>query len=349
MGIMGSDFLDFFRQIPTGMIACLCLSGFLLVASISYIVFARTRRPKVEATTTETTANSGFTSSAPPAYDTGELPDLDVLLNVPMPAAPLATAPVVPTRAVKPGTYEVKLSDTGESIQAAEVMVIMRDMDEGRLIVQLGDQTYSNLSSFPDSKNRFLKIMKELAGVVVAKPGSSTLSAEIPSSESASEPASSDAPGGLLSRLAENKAEDVPSVRDLLDTPNEPKKVVSAAPPLPLPDGTMPGDLPKFKLQEAPLAPRRGAGLLKMTKDQERELKKPVPELNIAQAIQAYLQYKLSHTPEYAARSINVSQAAGGGVLIEVDGVFYDAVGDVEDVEVRAFLAATIEEWQSRQ
>jgi hypothetical protein len=36
-------------------------------------------------------------------------------------------------------------------------------------------------------------------------------------------------------------------------------------------------------------------------------------------------------------------------VRIQVDDKFYDAVGDVADAEVRAFLSATIQEWQDRQ
>jgi hypothetical protein len=348
---MGSDFSDFFRQLPLGMIACMCLSGAILVGSLIAIFFARSRR-RASGTVAEsdTTAATSFSTPTekPKSYDTGELPDLDVLLNVPIPPAP---APVA-SRAVKPGTYEVKLADTGEAVQAAEVMIIMRDVDEGRLVVQMGDQTYSNLSNFPDGKNRFLKIMKELAGIVAAKPAS-TNAEPTPSPESTtSDPSAApnaEGQSGLLSRLAENKDE-LPTMGDLLaSAPQEPKKVIPTVPPPPLPDGSMPGDLPKFKLGETPIAPRRGSGFIKMTKEQEREMKKPVPEINIAVAIQEYLQHKLRHTPEYAGRSINVSPSPSGGVTIEVDGKFYEAVSDIVDGEVRAFLAMTIEEWQSRQ
>jgi hypothetical protein len=338
---MGSDFNDFMRQIPFGMIACLCVTGILLAGSVSYIVFARVRRArKTGDAVNKASPSMSTTSASPKTYDTGELPDLDVLLNLSIPPDPAAT----PERTVKPGTYSVKLADTGEAVQAAEVMVILRDVDEGRLVVQLGDQTYSNLSDFPDSKNRFLKVMKELAGIVTPRANSPVDNAQ-PSTEAPQ----AAAPSGLLARVAKNEADDVPSVADLLTTPKEPKQPLAAVPPPPLPDGSMPGDLPKFQLPQMPLAPRRGAGLLRMNKDQERELKKPVPEVNIAQAIQSYLQYKLQHTPQYGGRSINVSPAPGGGVKIEVDGTFYDAVSDVEDAEVREFLAATIQEWQSRQ
>jgi hypothetical protein len=318
------------------MVACLCVSGLLLTASIGYIVFARVRRARRAAAPEASAGTAAPYAENKPQYDTGELPDLDVLLDVPIPPAPTAT----PARPAKPGTYSVKLADTGEAVQAAEVMVILRDVDEGRLIVQLGDQAYSNLSDFPDGKNRFLKVMKELAGIVAAKPNAPAAAPETPKAS---------ASGGLMERVAKNKAEDMPDVADLTAAPSAAKALTGNTPPPPLPDGTMPGDLPKFQLGEMPLAPRRGSGLIRMSKEQERALKKPVPELNIAQAIQAYLQYKLQHTQAYPGRSINVSPAPGGGVTIEVDGKFYDAVSDVEDVEVREFLAATIQEWQSRQ
>ncbi len=114
-----------------------------------------------------------------------------------------------------------------------------------------------------------------------------------------------------------------------------------AAPPPPITrDGAMPGDLPKFNTDATPLlAPRK----------RNQPPPPPVPELNIADAIETYLQYKLSHTPEYTGRSVHVHASPGGGVAIEVDGQFYETVSEVANDDVRAFLAATIEEWQSRQ
>ena len=101
----------------------------------------------------------------------------------------------------------------------------------------------------------------------------------------------------------------------------------------------MPGDLPSFKLDDNPYErPKRG---------QKKEVK-PVPELNIAGAIEAYLQYKLHNTPEYAGHSIHIYPSPDGGVSIEVDGRYYDAVGDIPDTEVREFIAGAIQEWQDR-
>ncbi|NWF68017.1 MAG: hypothetical protein HXY40_02935 [Chloroflexi bacterium] len=322
---MELTFFDFLRQLPLGLVACTCLSGLGVLGIWGYIIYARIRRSRAQ-----NAPASGDTQGAYASMGDGDLPELDVLLDI-APAPATASAPA-PQRAAKPGAYAVKLADTGENVQAVEVMVILRDVDEGRLIVQLGEQAYSNLSAQPDSKARFMKIMKELANVVVAKAGA---------------PAPADPPAAPEpSAPAAERAAEIPSVASLINTPPEARP---ATPPPPLPDGSMPGDLPKFKLAEQPLAPRRGIGLMRRSKDEQREISKPVPEINIAQAIQEYLQYKLRHTPQYAGRSINVTPSPSGGVTIEVDGKFYDAVSDIEDMGVRTFMQETIAEWQSRQ
>lgn len=97
-------------------------------------------------------------------------------------------------------------------------------------------------------------------------------------------------------------------------------------------------DLPKFSdFSSEPLKLRGGRP------------KTPVPEIDLAGAIEAYLQHKIRSTAEFAGRSLHVLAAPGGGVQIEVDGHFYEAVGEIEDAPTRRFIAQAIEEWQARQ
>src|SRR5690606_4694022 len=97
-------------------------------------------------------------------------------------------------------------------------------------------------------------------------------------------------------------------------------------------------DLPKFQeLANEPLKLRGGRP------------KNAVPEINLAGAVEAYLQHKLRSTPEFAHRSLHIRPAPDGGVQIEVDGRFYEAVGDIEDERTRQFIASAIAEWQARQ
>jgi hypothetical protein len=82
------------------------------------------------------------------------------------------------------------------------------------------------------------------------------------------------------------------------------------------------------------------------------ETRAPAPHTDtspddLAGQIDMFLQRKLQTEPELAARGIRIHSAAGGGVRIEVDGQFYESVGDVEDEAVRQYIQQTIAEWQA--
>ena len=70
------------------------------------------------------------------------------------------------------------------------------------------------------------------------------------------------------------------------------------------------------------------------------------PALSIADQIEELLQEFLRETPQFAGRTIHIRPALSGGVQIEVDGKFYEGVGDVEDEEVRAALVAVVRRWE---
>lgn len=88
----------------------------------------------------------------------------------------------------------------------------------------------------------------------------------------------------------------------------------------------------------APAAPARGA------KKAEPAEPEPAP-LGIADQIELFLQERLARTPRFANRSIHVYAGKSGAVSIEVDGRTFETVHDVDDVAVRDFLQATIQEW----
>ncbi len=98
-----------------------------------------------------------------------------------------------------------------------------------------------------------------------------------------------------------------------------------------------------------PVTPRAEAIPSKITGVPPTAQQPPPPQGDsIAAQIEAFLQYKLQHS-EFSARSIHVREAIGGGVRIEVDGHFYEGIGDVIDPDVREFLRRTIKEWEARQ
>ncbi|MBI1276530.1 MAG: hypothetical protein GC179_00235 [Anaerolineaceae bacterium] len=332
---MSSDFSEFLGQpFITTMLSILCVVFLLLVGTIAALVYVRRRK-----------AQQKLAASAPPGFVTAasymssghDMPDLDLLVHTPAqqprqsPAAAVAPAPAAasapaPIRSARKGTFTVVPKD-GSSTEAVEVLTILRDVVDGKLLVQMGESTYYNVNNNAEFKERFNKLMREV-GQMVTKPAAPTQTTvdhepEAPAVET-------------------ETASPLPAASDLTEA-NEPSflapKKPAVSPNTYAPSGTLPGDLPSFKLEDNPMQ--------KLKRGQKANLP-PVPEINIAGAIEAYLQHKLAQTPEYANRSIHIYPAPGGGVSIEVDGKYFEAVSDVNDVEIREFLSDTITEWQER-
>lgn len=278
--------------------------------------------------------------------DTGDLPPLDMLLgdvadepeSTPDPIpAPDEPPKVVQLRSMSRDEQYVQLN-TGKIAPAQEVITILRDKDDGRLIIQVGDTAYRTLADSESVKQTFTQVMKELASVIT-KPD-------------ANPPTRKRYVVGQPEAVAKSAPPAAPSIRDLLDeTPSTPKKPepkptpkVKSVPPPPISDGSMPGDLPSFKLEDNPLKVEKKGRFGGQKIESE-----PLPQLDIAAAIETYLQYKLQHTPEYAGRQIHIHGTPLGAIRIQVDQNYYDFVDEVADTEVRSFLQATIAEWQERQ
>ena len=294
--------------------------------------------------------------------DTSDLPPLDMLLGAldedpepePEPIIPDAPPEVVQLRKMEKGVQHVQLN-SGQIAPAQEVITILRDEDDGKLIIQVGDTAYRTLSDSPQIKTMFTQVMKELAGTIT-KPdttpptrkryvvGQPEPAKPAPQPQRATKPQPKPAPQPVA-----DKSDDVASIRDLLvseaetDTTPATQSQVPSTPPPPTPDGTMPGDLPSFKLDDNPLKSEKKGRFGTKTEAE------PVPELDLAAAIETYLQYKLQHTPDYAGRNIHIHGTPSGAIRIQVDDNYYDFVDEVADTNVRAFLQTTIAEWQDRQ
>jgi hypothetical protein len=311
---MGASDLEQFIQQPFvgAMLGLMCFFLVLLLVVVALLIFVRRRR------------NHPFApvSASPAALH--DMPDLSLLVNTPAPApanrpapaAPQAVPPAPPpTRTARQGTYRVPVRDGGAA-EVVEVLTILRDVVDGRLVVQMGDKAYRNVNSDPEFRDRFTRLMRELAQVA-SKPAA-------PASESpAASPASAPPP------LETTPPPAIPPPQ------SAPRRTV----PPPDPGASAPGLLPSFKLEDNPLQKRRRG---------EKFEPKPVPEINIAGAIESYLQHKLYLTGEFAGRTIHIYPAPDGGVSIEVDGQYFDSVADVSDAAVRNFLSETIQEWQDR-
>jgi hypothetical protein len=333
--MLGEELGGLLGQLPMPLIVMTCTAGLLWVGALVYFAVIRPNRAKRREAAKQAEAVPGFVPFSAPAAasaSAAELPDLDLLTSAdpaPAPVRATQTAPALKTSTVpaagarRLSSVDVKLAG-GDTIHAQEALIVLRDPRDGKLIVQMGDTGYKSLDG--GMRGDFMNLMREL-GTLATAPSAAPAPPPMPVSEPVmdAEPA---------------PAADVPLV-EAAPAPVMPPSV-SAAPPSPTGNSVMPGDLPKYSEMKDEIKSR---GAFRAAKSEMP----PVPELNIPAAIEAYLQYKKQFSPEYAQRSIHVLPAPGGGVRIEVDGTYFESVGDVADAEVRAFLQSTIQEWQKRQ
>jgi hypothetical protein len=341
------QFASFLDQLPAQFYFLVCGSGLLLTLAIVWVGFIKPWRAKAKLkrreeggtpaptyTATEpdflaADAAAAPAQSRPREFDPGQLPDLDALVSVEdddleETASPVEPGPDIPAQPATPsapspaplaaGKQRVRLN-TGAVIEADEVVSILRDPRDGRLIVEYNDTGYRTLIDTPEIKQHFVQVMRELSEVVT-NPDENPPEGETPA----------------VDTLAGS------------EPPPSPRSSASTPPPPLTPEGAMPGDLPKFSVEESLKLEETGR-LFKKARYEPA----PVPEINIAASIEAYLQHKLRHAPEFSGRAIHVRSAPGGGVNIQVDNALYETVDEIADPEVREFLAVTIQEWQDRQ
>jgi hypothetical protein len=114
--------------------------------------------------------------------------------------------------------------------------------------------------------------------------------------------------------------------------------------------GEAPGGL-KARLTKTDTQPQKPGRLQKITQQiRGQGAAQPTePPSGIADAVEEFLQVRLSTSPQFAARSIHIRPSHDHGVNIEVDGHYYNAIDEVIDADVRDFLFALMKEWEARQ
>lgn len=210
----------------------------------------------------------------------------------------------------------VHLAD-GRTVSAEPAMTLLRDTD-GRLLVQLNGTAYYTLSESPVARQTVNDLLAELAdGPLKAPPAAAPRPTAAPE-KPAPQPSQTTTPQKL-------------NTEEMLPPPPIDEK------------GTMPGDLPSYRYDDNPLE-FEAKGL------RGRKIKfEAPPTVDIASAIDAYLQHKLRYTPQMDGHKISIRPSPNGGVRILVDGATYEAVDEVDDPDIRNFIQAAINEWQERQ
>jgi hypothetical protein len=210
------------------------------------------------------------------------------------------------------GVFTVALAD-GATVPATEVMRLLRDVATGRLIAQMGGVAFVCPPESADAEfmRRYAAILRDLGAAPDETP----------------QPVAA-APAPIVEPAP--PAEPAPP-RPAAPPPAAPRPKATGAAPLP-------GDLPRFTSPESKESPRLG----------RKPTVTSVPDINIGQSIEAYLQYRLADH-DLAGRSIHVLPAGEDGVRIEVDGHSYDGIDQITDPAVQEFLRQAIDDWQHRQ
>jgi len=322
---------EFLDQLPPGIVAYGVMIPFLLVLLLVYFAairpaLANRKKRKADGASLITptpfiaTPNTPVAKTSWAASLNEDMPDLDLLLTRELSPSTPAPRPAGPRSL---GEVEVALV-TGEILRAREELVLLRDPADGRLIVQMPGAAYKSSASAPAAKEGFSRLMNELAKSLALPEG-----AVAPVSAGLSEPvAVIPAPAPPVTPPPPLPPLQRPSIPLLEPTDkNEP----------------MPGDLPRYTNMRG--AELKGRGFLGRPKFEFEH----IPDLNLAASIEAYLQHRLAQTPGYAGRAWHVHPALGGGVRIQIDGQFFDSVGEISDDSARTFIQATVQEWQDRQ
>jgi hypothetical protein len=165
--LMNPTFEDFLQQLPPAVLGIFWLFGILLVISIGVILIVRYRGAFMPQTTAPAAKNKP--APAPKSSATGDMPDMSVLLGID--AAPNVTSPSVAAEPMEvagevprqAGIVRVKLTN-GKTLEAAELLVMLRDRKTDELIVQIGDLAYTGAEANIDAEysRRFVRLMREL-------------------------------------------------------------------------------------------------------------------------------------------------------------------------------------------
>jgi hypothetical protein len=208
----------------------------------------------------------------------------------------------------------VKLEGNAET-RALELMSVMRDERDARPMLQIGDIAYRTLLNDKEAKSVFTKTMKELAAIILKADDNPPVQTQTKSE-----------PAPLKPAMSNDVAQAIDKAQGHYDEEN------------------IPGVINIPKMDDLPSTHSVGRfGRVKINKPVES-----APELNIADAIEAYLQYKIEQTPEFQGRGIHIRPALGGSIRIIVDNQSYDFVDEIEDAEARAFIQQAINEWQEQ-
>jgi hypothetical protein len=319
---------------------------------------------------------------------TGDLPQPDLaamLGDAPLAEAPPAR---VSPRADRPAVVPPREEPVIEAVvdeppmeietsgDAAALLRVWRDLSDGTLILGIGGRQFRSLVDVrrANQERRFLNVLRDLNALPEATPPDAPAAPPHPADAQSAPPDAVEllrvwrdlADGTLIVEIGGQPFRALDALRragldrrflNVLRDLNALPPSAGAAPESPAattPADPKPADKPILpgpdSAEAVSLSP--GAMFRQMRRVAMGQTPAPVerkPEQTIAEQIEEILQARLADLPDYQSRSIHVRPALSGGVRIEVDGHYYDGVGDVEDAAVRDLLIEVVRAWEQSQ
>lgn len=200
---------------------------------------------------------------------------------------------------------------------------LWRDQGEGRLWLQLDEQSGTSLEGFEgEEKDRARQVAGEFAAWVARpmKPASSSLLRAAQQTDPAPQPASPEPP---LTAPGESSLADKPPASD--------------GPYLPADKAASSGSTEKPRIDIV-----KGIRLT-----MEGSMNKPSAEPSIAAQVDAILQEKLKGT-QLESRGVRLMELPGKGMVVMIGLDQYDTVEDVPFPEIKALLKSAVAEWERK-
>lgn len=200
---------------------------------------------------------------------------------------------------------------------------LWRDKGDGRLWLQLDDQSGTSLDGFEgEGKERARQVAGEIAAWVARpmQPASSSLLRAALQTESAPQPPSSGPPAAAS---GESSLPDNPPAAE--------------APYPPAEKAASPGSAEKPRIDIV-----KGIRLT-----MEGSMNKPSADPSIAAQVDAILQEKLKGT-ELEKRGVRLMELPGKGMVVMIGLDQYDTVEDVPFPEIKALLKSAVAEWERK-
>lgn len=260
---------------------------------------------------------SNFTSatSAPPQAT----PPVKMEMAQPAVPSPPPQSPLEPTPTTTAPATPSRPEDLPPTQPPTELLRLLHDSETDELIVQVGQHQYRKLTDISDKEmgQFILKIEAHLLaftnGMYATRSG--VKSVRIPNAGS------------------------MPPLPDGVVMPpiEQPPKT---EPPPPLQPTVPPPAIILPRPTEPPLKPRTGL------------FGQPLPDdsllagFSLAGEINKVLQKQLDRSPLADTNSIEISDAAIGGIQIEVNGRIYNSPDELPDPEVKALIKRAIKEWE---